>query len=271
MPYAIARWSRTPDTWTHEYNFTTNKTLIQFSSDGEYKKFDGGTNSSYGTTKLVPQLSGYTSGNITVSASSEYSTTQYQAWKAFNRSNATAQDDWASSTTSGWLQVDFTNRIVVGQYELQEGGNTSTNYMPKDWTFEGSNDGTNWTVLDTQAGVTGWTGGEIKSFQFVNNISYRYYRINILSNNGAILLAIGEMNMYEYTPATLSSWQSVSTTLPTQTQFETDGMDDLSVFGRQSKTFTQDMTNDGTLGSGLKFSTTIDLKKYFDITDIRKI
>ena len=68
-----------------------------------------------------------------------------------------------------------------------------------------------------------------------------------------------------------NGWQTVSISLPTQFQFETDGIDDVSVLNRTSKTFTQDMTNDGTLGAGLKFSTTIDLKKYFDITGIRKV
>lgn len=40
----------------------------------------------------------------------------------------------------------------------------TNNRSCKDWTFEGSNDGSNWDVLDTVTGETGWTLGEQRVF-----------------------------------------------------------------------------------------------------------
>ena len=43
--------------------------------------------------------------------------------------------------------------IILDSYELRHrpNANTSENYAPRDWTLEGSNDGTTWVVLDTQS------------------------------------------------------------------------------------------------------------------------
>ena len=62
-------------------------------------------------------------------------------------------------------------------------------YQPKSWTFEGSEDDISWNTLDTQSNITNWeiptTNSitnltEMKQFIFENNTAYRHYRINIL-------------------------------------------------------------------------------------------
>lgn len=71
-----------------------------------------------------------------------------------------------------------------------------------------------------------------------------------------------------------TSWSDYSNTLPTVDQFISDGMSDLSVFDRQSKTETivmNDDINSGSgevLGEGKVFKKKIDLKKYFDLLSI---
>ncbi|MCC3379536.1 hypothetical protein JO375_08435, partial [Paenibacillus sp. UY79] len=66
---------------------------------------------------------------------------------------------------------------------------------PKDWTFEGSNDGVTWNVLDTQSNITGWVDNTPKKFSFSNSNSYKNYRINITANNGSQYLALSELEM----------------------------------------------------------------------------
>jgi hypothetical protein len=83
---------------------------------------------------------------------------------------------------------------------------------PKDWTFEGSNDGTNWTVLDTQTNQVFTTTettdnsnpvlpkqiftGNMNEYNFVNTTAYRYYRLNISANNGnPTFLGIQELKL----------------------------------------------------------------------------
>lgn len=92
------------------------------------------------------------------------------------------------------LQYEFTQSRVIGKYSLL--GYTAENNS-KDWTFEGSNDGVNWTVLDEQENQTNWTVGEVRNFSFKNTASFKIYRINITSNNGGSLIQVAELLMYE--------------------------------------------------------------------------
>ena len=65
-----------------------------------------------------------------------------------------------------------------------------------------------------------------------------------------------------------NKWSNISTTLPSQSIFISDGMQGLFVLDRKETKFTQDMSNNGTLGEGKVFKSNIDLKK---LIEIRKI
>ena len=62
--------------------------------------------------------------------------------------------------------------------------NNQTTRPPKAWTFEGSNDGDNWTVLDTRTGQT-WSSGQVRSYSFQNDDAYVYYKFDCTELNGA--------------------------------------------------------------------------------------
>ena len=55
---------------------------------------------------------------------------------------------------------------------------------PKDWQFQGSNDGTIWTTLDTQSNQAFAQRFELKIYAIANPSFYRYYRLNVAANNG---------------------------------------------------------------------------------------
>ncbi|WP_340032473.1 hypothetical protein NSQ20_11435 [Paenibacillus sp. FSL K6-1122] len=65
-----------------------------------------------------------------------------------------------------------------------------------------------------------------------------------------------------------NAWISLSSTLPLKSVFISDGIVDLSVFNRNSKVIVQNMTNTGALGSGKVFKSTVNLKKYIEITNL---
>lgn len=54
---------------------------------------------------------------------------------------------------------------------------------PKDWTFEGSNDGESWTVLDRRFGYTNWVRSAKcnREFAFANTNAYRHCRLTVNS------------------------------------------------------------------------------------------
>lgn len=65
-----------------------------------------------------------------------------------------------------------------------------------------------------------------------------------------------------------NQWNNISATLPSQSTFISDGMKNLTSLDRKETMFTQDMVNNGELGEGKVFKSTIDLKRLFEITKI---
>lgn len=101
----------------------------------------------------------------------------YPAWKMFDGDDGTY---WNSNGPCQTVvhKVDFGvgNLKSVKKYALKF-YSAPANCL-NSWTFEGSNDNANWTVLDTQVGQSSFAG-TTKSYEFSNAASYRYYRLNV--------------------------------------------------------------------------------------------
>lgn len=95
------------------------------------------------------------------------------AWNAFRFAGPTTP--WASGTSNtGWVSYKFPTGKIIKRYRI--GASSTAASRPKDWTFEGSNDGSSWVVLDT---VTGASSNVYISTSLSNTTPYTYYRINI--------------------------------------------------------------------------------------------
>lgn len=161
---------------------------------------------SHNTSDLTPEMTSNTAPSPNVaSAISERS--GYDAYKAFTHACALNSDNWTALQTqvTGWLKFDFGagNATIVDGYTVSvvtTGG--YTNACPKNWTLEGSNNDSDWDVLDTQINQTTWADLEMRTFSFSNSTGYRYYRLNISANNGdSNWLIIGELELtYQETP-----------------------------------------------------------------------
>lgn len=97
----------------------------------------------------------------TASASTEHSAT-YAASKAVDD---TASTHWSTpiSTLTGWWAYDFGSAVEVLQYTIQAPP-ASPARSPKDWALEYSDNGTDWTLQETREEQTGWTTGEVRTF-----------------------------------------------------------------------------------------------------------
>ncbi len=149
-----------------------------------------------------------TLGDVTVSASSEYST--LYAWKAFDGTSANNYT-WTSGggAPPHWLKIDFGSVIdsVVRSYAIQANTDSFPNRLPQDWTFEGSNNDSDWDVLDTVTGEVSWADGETRTFECSDtSTAYRYYRINISDENGDTYTEIGEFYIYTGEIPTQNVW-----------------------------------------------------------------
>ena len=83
-----------------------------------------------------------------------------------------------------WLKVTYTTGQVVTGYRITPHP-SSNSYSPTAWIFQGSNDGTTWTDLDTRSGVTWGAVGVAQSYACANAAAFTQYRILISAVNGA--------------------------------------------------------------------------------------
>lgn len=108
-------------------------------------------------------------GSGTASADSEY--TDWYASKAFadDGVNYTSQCWSSGSGFPHWLKYDFGsgNDKSIVEYSIQT--HNVESYLgdsPSSWEFQYSDNDSDWTTVDTQSGVTGWTVSSVKTFTF---------------------------------------------------------------------------------------------------------
>ena len=138
----------------------------------------------------------------TASASSENAPSESAA-QAFDSTTATKWFTGASAGPTGWLQYNFGAGVkwVVTRYDLSS-ANDEPGRDPRDWQFQGSNDGTHWTTLDTQNAQSWESRFLTKQYSVSAPGPYQYYRLNITAGNGADDIQLSEMvlNAYGNTP-----------------------------------------------------------------------
>jgi hypothetical protein len=102
------------------------------------------------------------------------------ARRAFDRNSGSY---WFYAGAAGWLQYDLGHTETVLRYTVIS-ANDKVQRDPKDWQFQGSGDGINWTTLDTQSNQMFASRFQLKSYAVASPAAYRYYRLNITANNG---------------------------------------------------------------------------------------
>lgn len=211
------------------------------------------------TENLIPVMTSNTSPEGIASASGIVN--GFPAYLAMDRENVSGSDSWMVGSSYGWLSYEFSAPQKISKYIIKPRHHMSygVEQSPKNWTFEGSDDGIAWNILDTRDNIIDWVVSDEKEFSFENNKEYKKYRINISSNNGGANIAIGELQMFELLPSTIKS-------LPSQTEqdFITHGLDNLSSLDPTAEyTKKQYIQNQSSvLGAGKTFEQPIDLSKY---------
>lgn len=128
----------------------------------------------------------------------------YPASRAFDKNKSDSNGRWLSVIGDNMYLVyafkepTLVNALTVVAGHDNKGGYNSAGRAPKSWTFEGSNDGEAWTILDTQTSETGWTNGEERHYSFVNGVAYKYYKYNCTAlNGGTDYLQLWELEFYQ--------------------------------------------------------------------------
>jgi hypothetical protein len=134
------------------------------------------------TLQLPASVTGTNSYVQSVSASHEQAS--LEAWRALSGTGHWAS---ASSATNKIIAFDLGVGAIVRGYTLQNGtsGSLFNLYSPRSWTFEGSDDGRNWTALHTVSNSTDTTQSNVRTFTFTNQRAFRQYRFVFTLGNEA--------------------------------------------------------------------------------------
>ena len=143
----------------------------------------------------IPKMTGNTVPSGTVNAGSDTS----NAWKGFDQAAPTfwAGTGVAAVNSTAWLSYQFTAAKTIKRYYIYR---TAQNMKPTSWVFQGSNDGSTWTDLETvtaNALNTSYLSGILP-----NTTAYLYYRINVTAVTSGTTANIYQFEMTESTATT---------------------------------------------------------------------
>ncbi len=116
----------------------------------------------------LPVFTANTTGGITVSDARSNS----DAYTLINGVTYKAIGAWSTY----WFKINYAQDTVLKQYSIKADSSGAAEY-PSAWILYGSNNGTDWTSLDTRTGLT-FTLGEEKTFTLSITASYKQYRIS---------------------------------------------------------------------------------------------
>ncbi len=180
-----------PSAWHHVEDLgtpgsgTVSKTLTSLLPGTQYfYRFCAVNSAGTAWAEQTNSATTYPANSVATGGTATASSSTTPVDNAFDANPATI---WQSSAgvVTGWIQYQFAGgaAVAVTQYQITSAADNPAR-DPKDWEFLGSDDGLNWTILDTQTGQVFATRSETKSYGFSNSRPYKNYRLNITANNG---------------------------------------------------------------------------------------
>jgi type 1 glutamine amidotransferase len=106
-----------------------------------------------------------------------------------------ANTKWLVRTPAAWVAYELAKPTTVTGYALTS-ANDSAGRDPKDWTLQGSADGTAWTDVDTRTAQTFPERYQIRKFDVTGAGEYRHYRLNITANSGEPLTQLADLRLF---------------------------------------------------------------------------
>jgi hypothetical protein len=109
----------------------------------------------------------------------------------------TTNSKWLVFNSTGNIAYDFNgnDEYAINNYTVAS-ANDAPDRDPKNWNFQGSNDGSNWITLDSRNNESFGSRFETKSYSISNTTAYKQYRLNVTANQGSSLLQIAEIQLF---------------------------------------------------------------------------
>ncbi|MEV6302887.1 GH92 family glycosyl hydrolase [Actinoplanes sp. NPDC051861] len=101
---------------------------------------------------------------------------------------------WLAFSPTGWAAYRLAEPVTVVKYSLTS-ANDAAGRDPKDFTLQGSADGTQWADLDRRTGQSFSGRFTTNTYTFTNTTAYAHYRLNITANSGESLIQLAEWDI----------------------------------------------------------------------------
>ncbi|WP_367128524.1 ThuA domain-containing protein [Saccharothrix sp. HUAS TT1] len=106
---------------------------------------------------------------------------------------------WLVRTRTAWVAFRLPAAAEVNRYSLTS-ANDVEGRDPKDWTLQGSADGTTWTDLDRRTGQAFQERAQTRLFTIAEPRSFQHYRLNITANSGEPLTQLADLRLFSGDP-----------------------------------------------------------------------
>ncbi|MET7877458.1 GH92 family glycosyl hydrolase [Micromonospora profundi] len=101
---------------------------------------------------------------------------------------------WLAFDRTGSVTYQLTKPAVVARYALTSADDEPTR-DPKDFTLQGSTDGSTWTDIDRQTGQRFAKRFARNTYTVTNTTAYGFYRLAISANSGAALVQLADFDI----------------------------------------------------------------------------
>ena len=190
-----------------ESDSLATKTNSTYDAAGDYYGNPAGF-----TADQVPVMTSNTAPSGVCSRSG--GTANADVWNIFD-AGPTAGSYFVAAGNTGWFQYQFTSAKTITRYVIAMPAGDTDRDM-KDWTLQGSSDGSTFTTLDTVTGYV-WAGrNTLYYFDVDAPGSYTYYRVNVTLNYGnGSYYQIQGMEMFEAVATANQTFAPTAATLTT--------------------------------------------------------
>ncbi|WP_041840897.1 ThuA domain-containing protein [Actinoplanes friuliensis] len=106
-----------------------------------------------------------------------------------------ANTKWLVRTPAAWVAYELSKPTAITGYALTS-ANDFPGRDPKDWTLQGSADGTTWTDVDKRTGQTFADRFLIRKFEVTGAAEFKFWRLNITANSGEPLIQLADLRLF---------------------------------------------------------------------------
>ncbi|TAG09590.1 MAG: hypothetical protein EAZ42_06495 [Verrucomicrobia bacterium] len=126
---------------------------------------------------------------------------------------------WLTFSNAGWIRYAFGSGAswTITSYAVTS-ANDAPERDPRNWTLQGSNNGNDWTTVDTRSNETFSARLQRRVFTVASPGTFSSYRLNVSANQSGSILQLAELELYSGSGSTVTAPAITSALTATATQ-----------------------------------------------------